>query len=114
MVTSARFFTSPRSSQRRAPFLNQLGEASTVFVYVPTPEKYLTPGSSLWLQSKSSFMVMELGAPRPDWKTIFQGPLIVATFVVVTSGIVCEVLDVLRRRSEEHTSELQSPYDLVC
>src|SRR5207244_12750167 len=66
----------------------------------PTPEKYLTPGSSLWLQSKSSFMVMELGAPRPDWKTIFQGPLIVATFVVVTSGIVCEVLDVLRRNTK--------------
>src|SRR5438094_5811407 len=26
----------------------------------------------------------------------------------------CRMLYVRRRRSEEHTSELQSPYDLVC
>src|SRR5207248_5339879 len=28
--------------------------------------------------------------------------------------ILCPVLQVTRLRSEEHTSELQSPYDVVC
>src|SRR5262245_53824507 len=39
-VTTARFFTSPRSIQSREPFLNQSGDVCTAFVYVPTPEKY--------------------------------------------------------------------------
>src|SRR5438094_6564914 len=32
----------------------------------------------------------------------------------VAHGEVHEALDLARHRSEEHTSELQSPYDLVC
>lgn len=39
------------------------------------PEKYLTPASSLWLQSDSSFSVIEAGAPRPAWNVTSHGPL---------------------------------------
>src|SRR5207248_5277091 len=31
---------------------------------------------------------------------------------MVPAGVICEIMN--EDRSEEHTSELQSPYDLVC
>ena len=92
--TTARFLTSPKSIHNLAPLLNQEGAAWRVFVYVPIPEKYFTPGFSLRLQSESSSSVMESGAPRPGWNVTFHGPLMVVTFVVVLVGIAREVSDV--------------------
>src|SRR5207248_11168458 len=34
--------------------------------------------------------------------------------VVIAQGVDPTTLDMMNQRSEEHTSELQSPYDLVC
>ena len=58
-----------------------------VFVYVPMPEKYFTPGSSLSLQSERSSSVMESGAPRPGWNVTFHGPSTVVSWVFVASGM---------------------------
>src|ERR1700684_47195 len=89
--TTARFLTSPRSIHSFEPFLNQSGEASTVFVYVATPEKYLTPGSSFRLQSESSSSLIEAGAPRPGWNATVQGPSTAATGTRTTGGRTREV-----------------------
>src|SRR5438552_11196585 len=45
-ITSARFFTSPRSSHNSFPGTNQLLSAIIVFVYVAVPEKYFMPASA--------------------------------------------------------------------
>src|SRR5207248_4178098 len=36
------------------------------------------------------------------------------TFTAHSSSVSCSIQILLAQRSEEHTSELQSPYDLVC
>src|SRR5207248_9374021 len=45
---------------------------------------------------------------RPPNRSINEG-----SFFVDDERIICQILDG-QARSEEHTSELQSPYDLVC
>src|SRR5271157_50559 len=87
-ITSARFFTSPRSIHRCAPFLNQSADAWMVFLYVPVPEKYFTPASWLSLHDDSFSRVIDGGAPRSGWKLTFHGPSIVASCVSVTLGSV--------------------------
>jgi hypothetical protein len=65
MVTSAIFFTSPRSTIRRVPDWNQFFGASIEFVYVAVPEKYFTPDSALSDHDTSLSKVIRSGAPRP-------------------------------------------------
>src|SRR5207248_6651779 len=54
--------------------------------------------------------------PQPQWKTAFSAPRPAPTdsrfMTEATSGM--SRLRNTTVRSEEHTSELQSPYDLVC
>src|ERR1035441_116321 len=90
-VTSARFLTSPMSIQTCEPFFSQSAFTSTVFVYVPDPEKYLTSASLLSLQDASLSSVIVGGAPRPGWKLTFHGPSTVATCFSVLAGSVKEV-----------------------
>src|SRR5579871_1345340 len=65
----------------RAPCASQSDGASIIFVYVPFPEKYLTPSSGLSLQEVSLSIVIFGGAPRFGSKLRSQGPSIVATVV---------------------------------
>src|SRR5437762_4333337 len=44
-ITSARFFTSPRSNHNCVLFVTQFLSAVIDFVYVAVPEKYFIPGS---------------------------------------------------------------------
>src|ERR1017187_4641218 len=90
-VTSARFLTSPMSIQTCEPFFSQSAFTSTVFVYVPDPEKYLTSASLLSLQDASLSSVIVGGAPRPGWKLTFHGPCNGATWFSVLAGSVKEV-----------------------
>src|SRR4051794_7204616 len=98
-VTSARFFTSPRSSQRCEPLPNQSAGARMVFVYVPTPEKYLIPASVESGQEMSLSSVAEGGAPRSASKLTFHGPSTSATLDSVIFGRVCEVSLVVLRKT---------------
>ena len=82
-VTSARFLTSPKSIQRCAPGLNHSAGAWMVLVYVPTPEKYFTPGSVLSLHEASLSSVVDGGAPRSGWKLTFQAPSIVSSLLSI-------------------------------
>jgi hypothetical protein len=57
-------------------------------VYVPIPEKYLTPASVLSLHDESSSSVIDGGAPRSGGKLTFHGPSMIAIWVSVTLGYV--------------------------
>src|SRR5438094_4411843 len=49
------------------------------------------------------------------YTTLFRSLLVLAVeFQEAPRLGACDVAQPLHRRSEEHTSELQSPYDLVC
>src|SRR5579863_4006895 len=84
ILTSARFFTSPRSSHTWPSFFHQSAEALMVLVYVPLPEKYLTPSSVLSFHAVSLSSVIDGGAPRSAWKFTVHGPSTVATSVSAT------------------------------
>src|ERR1700756_1113086 len=90
--TSARFFTSPRSSHTWAPLADQSAGASIVFVYVPFPEKYLTPSSELLLQEINWSRAIFVGAPRFGSKLRSHGPSTVASVVSTIFGRLREVV----------------------
>src|SRR5438094_3730049 len=48
------------------------------------------------------------------WRGHDPGHLASARALVVTAAVAGDHPELERARSEEHTSELQSPYDLVC
>src|SRR5207248_11612379 len=77
--------------------------------------------SLLYFVLVSSFFFLFRRPPRPPlfpYTPLFRSEVYVALDPIVSMGAaeVAFVKDAARRsaRSEEHTSELQSPYDLVC
>src|SRR5207248_5026805 len=58
-------------------------------------------------QSPSSVILFEMSSAA-DW------PWLAPDFFMVSSLPLCAKTSGHSHRSEEHTSELQSPYDLVC
>src|ERR1700733_4235761 len=87
-VTSARFFTSPKSIHTCAPLRNHSAGALMVLVLVPVPEKYFTPASELSLHDDSVSSVIDDGAPQSGGKLTFHGPSTVVSCFSTTAGTV--------------------------
>src|SRR4030042_6237879 len=103
-VTSARFLTTPRSSQSCLPFSNQFSGALIVFIYVPVPEKYFTPGSGFSLHDARLSRVIFDGAPRSGWKLTSQAPEIVSSGFSVVSGKARDFAFVVLRNTTNNAS----------
>src|SRR5207248_4597332 len=54
------------------------------------------------------------GSTLFPYTTLFRSRDVADTLHDFGAGACGELIDLLGARSEEHTSELQSPYDLVC
>src|SRR5438105_9403624 len=67
---------------------------------LPTPENTIAPASNPAASARRSSPTDTMSAPAPSARSTFNTPRL--------------PLKVLRARSEEHTSELQSRVDLVC
>src|SRR5207248_6409360 len=70
----------------------------------PPPRSTLFPYTTLFRSRHLRFIMLS----APNWIFLLPGVLLVALGL----GMVGWLLQ--KERSEEHTSELQSPYDLVC
>src|SRR5207248_6563719 len=71
------------------------------------PRSTLFPYTTLFRSSRT-------GAGTPtDTKSHAQPSPSSSAAATICAAVISEP-DLARRRSEEHTSELQSPYDLVC
>src|SRR5882672_10636582 len=72
--SSAMFLTWPRSSCTRDDLRNHVPGIEILLSYVAVPEKYLTPGSELSVQERSSSNDVWEGAPRLGGKRTSHGP----------------------------------------
>src|SRR5207248_9504915 len=77
----------------------------------PTPTPTLLPYTTLF--RSSACLPHTLLGLAPTTAIDFGRKTGSSVSVVVDSDVFCKVVDLLDR-SEEHTSELQPPYDLVC
>src|SRR5207248_9765085 len=71
-----------------------------------------------WIKSGASDQGLSYPADKPvtriDYILFRQGDRIRTKKAWIVSTLVSDHVPVVADRSEEHTSELQSPYDLVC
>src|SRR2546426_3233855 len=80
------------------------------------PRSTLFPYTTLFRSHVGPALDMDVGVQRkdelPEWRR--RDPIPRLRAHLVARGVLPEELDAAQRRSEEHTSELQSPCNLVC
>src|SRR5437867_2202975 len=93
--------------------INEYGSSDVIEINQNTPEPSLSPGKVLVAIKAAGVNPVDWKISEGDFQQMFplQFP---STLGIDFSGVIKQVGEDVSPRSEEHTSELQSPYELVC